>query len=140
MRFFAVVSALAVLVNVTSAAHHSVRSLKHVGMADKHHPKHGRREPQQQKPPRSDSSQYLTNSTASKYIHTVRIHRLIRFIEYFVNGTAIPDVDFDIGESYGGLMPTSKTSNDSQLYFWFFPSENPDAGDEIMIWLNGGVS
>jgi carboxypeptidase D len=37
-------------------------------------------------------------------------------------------------------MPTSKTSNDSQLYFWFFPSENPDAGDEIMIWLNGGVS
>jgi carboxypeptidase D len=61
-------------------------------------------------------------------------------IEYSVNGTAIPDVDFDIGESYAGLMPISKTSNDSQLYFWFSPSENPEAGDEIMIWLNGGVS
>jgi carboxypeptidase D len=24
------------------------------------------------------------------------------------------------------------------LYFWFFPSENEDADDEITIWLNGG--
>jgi carboxypeptidase D len=61
--------------------------------------------------------------------------------EYSVNGTAIPDVDFDIGESYAGLMPISKTGNETrELYFWFFPSENADAGDEILIWLNGGVS
>jgi hypothetical protein len=73
MRFLAVASALAVLVNVTSAAHHSGRSLKHVGMADKHHPKVRRREPQQQKQRCSDSSRYLTNSTASEYIHAVRI-------------------------------------------------------------------
>lgn len=61
--------------------------------------------------------------------------------EYSVNGTAIPDVDFDIGESYAGLMPITKAKNEtSQLYFWFFPSENPEACDEILIWLNGGVS
>jgi carboxypeptidase D len=72
MRLSAVVSALAVLVNVTSAAHHSGRSLKHVGREDRHHPKLARREPQQQKRC-SDSSPYLTNSTASEYIHTVRI-------------------------------------------------------------------
>lgn len=61
--------------------------------------------------------------------------------EYAVNGTNIPDVDFDIGESYAGLMPISKAANESsQLYFWFFPSENPDASEEILIWLNGGVS
>jgi hypothetical protein len=48
-------------------------------------------------------------------------------------------VDFDIGESYAGLMPISKAANESsQLYFWFFPSENPEASDEILIWLNGG--
>lgn len=46
---------------------------------------------------------------------------------------------FDIGESYGGLLPVSSNASDSkQLYFWFFPSDNPDAGDEITIWLNGG--
>ncbi len=65
---------------------------------------------------------------------------LIRLKEYAVNGSAIPDVDFDIGESYAGLMPISKAANESsQLYFWFFPSENPAASDEILIWLNGGV-
>lgn len=66
---------------------------------------------------------------------------LNKFKEYAVNGSAIPDVDFDIGESYAGLMPISKAANESsQLYFWFFPSENPAASDEILIWLNGGVS
>ncbi|KAI4655136.1 uncharacterized protein J4E79_008201 [Alternaria viburni] len=60
---------------------------------------------------------------------------------FAVNGTAgaIPDVDFDIGESYAGLLPISDAANEtSELYFWFFPSENPDADDEITIWLNGG--
>lgn len=65
---------------------------------------------------------------------------LIIFLEYAVNGSAIPDADFDIGESYAGLMPIdSAAGNDSSLYFWFFPSENPEACDEILIWLNGGV-
>jgi carboxypeptidase D len=60
--------------------------------------------------------------------------------KFTVNGTAgaIPYVDFDIGESYAGLLPISSAPNSSELYFWFFPSANPDAGDEITIWLNGG--
>lgn len=29
-------------------------------------------------------------------------------------------------------------ASDSELYFWYFPSANPNATDEIMIWLNGG--
>lgn len=58
--------------------------------------------------------------------------------KYAVNGKAIPDVHFDIGESYAGLMPISNQRNASELYFWFFPSANPLAGDEIVIWLNGG--
>lgn len=59
-------------------------------------------------------------------------------LEYAVNGTGIPDVDFDVGESYAGLMPISSAPNASELYFWFFPSANPKASDEILIWLNGG--
>ena len=58
--------------------------------------------------------------------------------KYAINGSAIPDVDFDIGESYGGLMPISNKTNASELYFWFFPSSNPKAEKEITIWLNGG--
>lgn len=58
--------------------------------------------------------------------------------KFKVDGTAIPDVDFDIGESYAGLLPISSAPNASELYFWFFPSANALAGDEILIWLNGG--
>ncbi|KAE8151907.1 Alpha/Beta hydrolase protein [Aspergillus avenaceus] len=69
----------------------------------------------------SDDYQFLTNRT----------HR------FLVNGTGIPDVDFDVGESYAGLLPNSPAGN-SSLFFWFFPSQNPKAEDEITIWLNGG--
>lgn len=58
--------------------------------------------------------------------------------EFAVNGTAIPEVDFDVGESYAGLLPISNATNASELYFWFFPSTNPAASNEILIWLNGG--
>ncbi|EXJ95780.1 carboxypeptidase D [Capronia coronata CBS 617.96] len=73
-------------------------------------------------PEKRATSSFLTNAT-SKYV---------------VNGSAIPDVDFDIGESYAGLMPISDAPNASELYFWFFPSSNPAASNEIVIWLNGG--
>jgi len=62
------------------------------------------------------------------------------YTEFAVNGTEIPDVDFDIGESYAGLLPISdKEGEGSQLFFWFFPSEKRAAEKEILIWLNGGV-
>lgn len=63
MRFSDVVSALAVTAGVVSAAGHSGRSLKHVGKADKPR-KIQQRDPQLHQ--RRDTSQYLTNSTASK--------------------------------------------------------------------------
>ncbi|RMJ08432.1 hypothetical protein CDV36_011958 [Fusarium kuroshium] len=59
--------------------------------------------------------------------------------KFVVNGSAIPEVSFDVGESYAGLLPISKDPDESrELYFWFFPSTNPHAGDEVVIWLNGG--
>lgn len=55
--------------------------------------------------------------------------------KFVVNGTGIPDVPFDIGESYAGLLPISQSPHEErQLYFWFFPTTNPDAGDEVVIW------
>ncbi|KAL2168624.1 hypothetical protein VTG60DRAFT_7110 [Thermothelomyces hinnuleus] len=61
--------------------------------------------------------------------------------KFAVDGKGIPDVDFDVGESYAGLLPLSSDPNDDKnLFFWFFPSTNPAAEKEILIWLNGGVS
>jgi hypothetical protein len=63
------------------------------------------------------------------------------FIEYVVNGTGIPGVNFDVGESYAGLMPiTTNPNGTDKFYFWFFPTTNTDpaAQEEILIWLNGG--
>lgn len=63
-------------------------------------------------------------------------------LEFVVNGTGIPEVDFDIGESYAGRLPitTNNATNSSlnELFFWFFPSPNELASNEITIWLNGG--
>ncbi|RMZ76085.1 hypothetical protein DV737_g4956, partial [Chaetothyriales sp. CBS 132003] len=58
---------------------------------------------------------------------------------FAVNGTGLPDVPFDIGESYAGLLPISDQPDETrELFFWFFPSINPHAGKEILIWFNGG--
>lgn len=32
----------------------------------------------------------------------------------------------------------NNTNNTNRLYFWYFPSDNPKAGNEITLWLNGG--
>ncbi|KUJ18761.1 alpha/beta-hydrolase [Mollisia scopiformis] len=74
--------------------------------------------------PRTRStSMFLTNSTA----------------KFAVNGSALPEVDFNIGESYAGTLSISSNPTDiNALWFWFFPSTNPAASKEITIWLNGG--
>ena len=55
---------------------------------------------------------------------------------YWVNGSALPEVDFNIGESYAGTLPIDDTGKG--LFFWFTPTVNPEASDEITLWLNGG--
>lgn len=60
-------------------------------------------------------------------------------VDFAVNGSAIPDVDFNLGESYAGTLSIdSNATNENALWFWFFGSENPAASDEITLWLNGG--
>lgn len=59
--------------------------------------------------------------------------------EFAVDGSAIPEVDWDVGESYAGVLPISDNPDESRkLYFWFFPSSNEEASKEITIWLQGG--
>ncbi|KAF8510568.1 alpha/beta-hydrolase [Hysterangium stoloniferum] len=59
--------------------------------------------------------------------------------EFFVDGTKIPDVNFDAGPSWSGLMPISGNKNETRkLFFWFWPTNNPAHGDELLFWTNGG--
>ncbi|KAI9729190.1 MAG: hypothetical protein M1834_007097 [Cirrosporium novae-zelandiae] len=55
--------------------------------------------------------------------------------EYFVK--ELPDVPYDLGEMYSGLVPID-TSNKSRALFFVFQPTTGAPVDEITIWLNGG--
>ena len=118
MRGFIYMNALALACNAAA------RSAQHVGktlpeLPPRHIPKYPL---QGQSYPQVNKRQTSTNAS-----------------RFAIDGSAIPDVPFNIGESYAGLLPISSNANETQeLYFWYFPSTNPAAGDEITIWLNGG--
>ncbi|RFU80036.1 carboxypeptidase cpds [Trichoderma arundinaceum] len=57
--------------------------------------------------------------------------------KFKVNGSSIPSVSFDAGESYAGSLPLGNDTS-SNLFFWFWPTADPEPRDEIVIWLNGG--
>ena len=73
------------------------------------------------RPSRPESTIFLSNDTAP----------------FVVNGGALPFTDFHIGESYSGFLPIGDNAG-SEYFFWFVPSTNPLAIDEVVIWLNGG--
>lgn len=59
--------------------------------------------------------------------------------KFAVDGAKLPEVPFDVGESYAGTLPISGEKGEkNSLFFWFFPSENGTVSDEITVWLNGG--
>ncbi|KAJ1302190.1 hypothetical protein OPQ81_001016 [Rhizoctonia solani] len=59
--------------------------------------------------------------------------------DYLVDGTKIPDVDFDVGPSWSGLMPISGNANETRkLFFWFWPTTNQEHTDDLVFWTNGG--
>ncbi|KUJ24427.1 putative pheromone processing carboxypeptidase [Mollisia scopiformis] len=50
---------------------------------------------------------------------------------------SLPDVDFDVGEMYSGLMPIQMNDTSRALFFVYQPTIGAPV-DEITIWLNGG--
>ncbi|KAI0317696.1 alpha/beta-hydrolase [Amylostereum chailletii] len=59
--------------------------------------------------------------------------------EYYVDGSSIPLVDFDVGPSWAGLIPISGNASETrELFFWFFPPGPEGSLDDIIFWTNGG--
>lgn len=62
-----------------------------------------------------------------------------RASEFYVDGTTLPDVNWDVGPSWAGLLPISSDPNETrQLYFWFFPPGPQGSLDDLLFWTNGG--
>lgn len=58
---------------------------------------------------------------------------------FLVDGKTIPDVNFDAGPSWAGLMPISGAKNETRkLFFWFWPTNNPANTKDLVFWTNGG--
>ncbi|KAK0212398.1 alpha/beta-hydrolase [Desarmillaria ectypa] len=59
--------------------------------------------------------------------------------EFFVDGTKIPEVNFDAGPSWSGLMPISADPNETRkLFFWFWPTNDASSTNDLLFWTNGG--
>ncbi|KAF9471362.1 alpha/beta-hydrolase [Pholiota conissans] len=75
-------------------------------------------------PPKKGSTITFKNPAAKKFL---------------VDGTRIPDVDFDAGPSWSGLMPISGAKNETRkLFFWFWPANNIADNNDLTFWTNGG--
>ncbi|KAM6489316.1 Alpha/Beta hydrolase fold [Amanita muscaria] len=58
---------------------------------------------------------------------------------FWVNGTSIPFVDWDVGPSWAGLLPISSAADETRkLFFWFFPPAEGGCLDDLILWTNGG--
>ncbi|KAI9059042.1 alpha/beta-hydrolase [Trametes sanguinea] len=58
---------------------------------------------------------------------------------FYVDGTTIPEVDWDVGPSWSGLLPISSDPNETRkLFFWFFPPGPQGSLDDLIFWTNGG--
>lgn len=132
MRIFTHLSLLAIASAVAA------RSSQHIGKTLLERSPRSPRLTEDVRYPQYEKRQYV-NATSSESLMQASLCTTLTGVEFAVNGSAIPDVDFDIGESYAGLLPISSKANETrELYFWYFPSTNPLAEDEITIWLNGG--
>ncbi|KZV67084.1 alpha/beta-hydrolase [Peniophora sp. CONT] len=58
---------------------------------------------------------------------------------FYIDGTTLPLVDFDVGPSWAGLIPISNATNETRkLFFWFFPPGPEGSLDDLIFWTNGG--
>ncbi|KAK8008114.1 serine carboxypeptidase [Apiospora marii] len=110
-----------------------------VGASHHHQPMHLSRQAEYKK--RMDARMQAMNLETTSYDVTKR-QLSSQFLndnstKFAVDGSKLPNITFDIGESYAGSLPIG-SSNSSELFFWFFPSADAAVKKEIVIWFTGG--
>jgi len=91
-----------------------------------------------------EAAQRFTHTASSGTTGTPAKSKNITFTnprasEFFVDGANIPEVDFDVGPSWAGLLPISGNANETRkLFFWFFPPGPEGSLDDLIFWTNGG--
>lgn len=61
-----------------------------------------------------------------------------QFVAFHVDGKNIPQVPFDAGDSWAGLLPISGNPSETRkLFFWLWPTLKDVGNDDLVIWLNG---
>ncbi|TPX11381.1 uncharacterized protein E0L32_001199 [Thyridium curvatum] len=82
----------------------------------------------------------LVNDLKTRASYQPRNHTDFRFLsdatkEFQVK--ALPDIPFDVGELYSGVIPIDESEPGRGLFFVFQPTVGEPV-DEVTIWLNGG--
>lgn len=65
------------------------------------------------------------------------VRSILTAIAFFVE--SLPDIPFDLGETYSGLVPIDNANTSEALFFVFQPKLGEPV-DEITIWLNVRVT
>jgi carboxypeptidase D len=60
---------------------------------------------------------------------------LIYYVAYLVK--SLPEVVYELGETYSGNVPIDENNSSRQLFFVFQTSIGEKV-DEVTVWLNGG--
>ncbi|KAF8729774.1 hypothetical protein AX14_006055 [Amanita brunnescens Koide BX004] len=59
--------------------------------------------------------------------------------QFYVDGSNLPLIDWDVGPSWAGLLPISNDPDETRkLFFWFFPPGPNGSLDDLIFWTNGG--
>ncbi|MCJ1280044.1 hypothetical protein MMC21_007869 [Puttea exsequens] len=106
--------------------------LNHAGAVRRSHLGHERKQARAQ--------EAVHAATHNKFLSPRQANTTSRFLnnateKYVVE--SLPDVNFDLGELYSGLMPIDKNDSSRALFFMFEPTIGAPT-DDITIWLNGG--
>ncbi|KAI0092879.1 alpha/beta-hydrolase [Irpex rosettiformis] len=86
---------------------------------------------------------FASRASATSISRAVRSNNITfsnpRASDFFVDGKSIPEMNFDIGPSYAGLLPINNATDETrQLFFWFFPPGPLGSADDLIFWTNGG--
>ncbi|KAI9449078.1 alpha/beta-hydrolase [Lactarius psammicola] len=88
--------------------------------------------PETLSPIHHEASINLTRRTSRRFAN----RKVDRF---HVKGTSIPHVNFDVGDSWSGLLPISADPHETRkLFFWYFPPTAKGSENDLIFWTNGG--